>query len=117
MWPESAVTTLREMWSEGFSAALIAEKLGTSRNAVIGKAHRLHLEERRQSGTKIRKPQTHNGGRRRAAPIEKIENGGSNLAIFNASPRVRKLKTRPPELSKNELRAMFAKAWANTSKL
>ena len=113
MWSESTVTTLREMWSGGYSATLIAEAIGTSRNAVIGKAHRLDLEHRKKRTARIKKTQKQNGGR---TPIEKIENEGSNLAIFNASPRVRKVK-RGPDLSKNELRAMFAKAWANTSKL
>ncbi|MAU94985.1 MAG: GcrA cell cycle regulator [Fulvimarina sp.] len=46
-WTDERVEMLRQLWSEGHSASQIAEKLGgVSRNAVIGKVHRLKLESR-----------------------------------------------------------------------
>jgi GcrA cell cycle regulator len=46
-WDESRVETLRRMWAEGASASQIAKELGgVTRNAVIGKVHRLGLSNR-----------------------------------------------------------------------
>jgi GcrA cell cycle regulator len=46
-WTEERIETLRKMWEGGQTASQIAEALGgVSRNAVIGKAHRLELQSR-----------------------------------------------------------------------
>jgi GcrA cell cycle regulator len=46
-WTEERIERLKAMWAEGSTASQIAEELGgVSRNAVIGKAHRLGLEQR-----------------------------------------------------------------------
>ena len=46
-WTEERVATLTKMWEGGSTASQIAEELGgVSRNAVIGKAHRLGLKAR-----------------------------------------------------------------------
>ena len=43
-WTNEKVEKLKELWSKGHTASQIAEMLGdTTRNAVIGKAHRLNL--------------------------------------------------------------------------
>lgn len=43
-WSEPRVADLRKHWAEGLSASQIAKELGgTTRNAVIGKVHRLGL--------------------------------------------------------------------------
>ena len=49
-WTEEKVQKLKELWTKGHTASEIAGMLGdTTRNAVIGKAHRLNLEERAPS--------------------------------------------------------------------
>ena len=46
-WTDERVTTLRRLWLEGLSASQIARQLGeVTRNAVIGKVHRLGLSGR-----------------------------------------------------------------------
>jgi GcrA cell cycle regulator len=46
-WTEERIERLKTMWHEGATASQIADELGgVSRNAVIGKAHRLGLEQR-----------------------------------------------------------------------
>jgi GcrA cell cycle regulator len=47
-WTEERVELLKKLWMEGFSASQIASELGdgVTRNAVIGKVHRLKLSGR-----------------------------------------------------------------------
>ena len=47
-WSPERVERLTQLWLEGLSASQIAEKLGEgiTRNAVIGKAHRLNLKRK-----------------------------------------------------------------------
>src|ERR1700754_5230846 len=46
-WTDERVAQLRQLWGSGKSASEIADLLGgVSRNAVIGKAHRLELSGR-----------------------------------------------------------------------
>lgn len=52
-WTDERVETLKKMWGEGQSASQIAKELGgVTRNAVIGKVHRLGLSNRATGGTK-----------------------------------------------------------------
>ena len=49
-WTEEKVEKLKELWTKGYTASQISEMLGdTTRNAVIGKSHRLNLEARAPS--------------------------------------------------------------------
>ena len=46
-WTDERIDKLKSMWEKGMTASQIAEELGgVSRNAVIGKAHRLDLQSR-----------------------------------------------------------------------
>ncbi|GGB49405.1 GcrA family cell cycle regulator [Blastomonas aquatica] len=46
-WTDERIDQLKTMWEKGLTASQIAEELGgVSRNAVIGKAHRLGLKSR-----------------------------------------------------------------------
>ncbi|HEX2255938.1 MAG TPA: GcrA family cell cycle regulator [Afifellaceae bacterium] len=75
-WTEERVELLRRLWQEGLSASRIASELGgVTRNAVIGKVHRLGLSGRGQPSSSIkrqRKPrlsQNANGPRRPRRPM------------------------------------------------
>jgi GcrA cell cycle regulator len=62
-WTEERVELLKKLWMEGLSASQIAGILGegVTRNAVIGKVHRLKLSGRA-------KPASSQHGRRRWCP-------------------------------------------------
>ena len=50
-WNEEKVEKLKELWGKGNTASQIAEIIGgLSRNAVIGKAHRLNLSSKIKAG-------------------------------------------------------------------
>lgn len=50
-WTDERIEVLRKRWMAGASASVIGNELGCTRNAVIGKAHRLGLE--RPAGQKL----------------------------------------------------------------
>lgn len=45
-WNTDTIARLRSLWAEGLSTAEIGRRLGCSKNAVIGKSHRLDLPAR-----------------------------------------------------------------------
>lgn len=45
-WTDDAVRKLRQLWSEGHSTAEIGRRMGITKNAVVGKTHRLDLPGR-----------------------------------------------------------------------
>ena len=45
-WNESNVARLKELWDQGLPTAQIGKLLGFTKNAVVGKAHRIGLERR-----------------------------------------------------------------------
>lgn len=45
-WNEENVATLQELWASHDPATVIAEKMGTTKGAIIGKANRLGLKAR-----------------------------------------------------------------------
>jgi GcrA cell cycle regulator len=57
-WTDERVETLKKMWAEGQSASQIAKELGgVTRNAVIGKVHRLGLSNRVTGGASKEEPE------------------------------------------------------------
>jgi GcrA cell cycle regulator len=46
VWTPERVTQLGQLWDEGLSTAEIGRRLGLTKNAVVGKAHRLGLKPR-----------------------------------------------------------------------
>ena len=62
-WTEEAIAKLRTLWAEGLSTAEIGRRLSISKNAVVGKAHRLSLPPRpspirRMEGQSAARPST-----------------------------------------------------------
>jgi GcrA cell cycle regulator len=56
-WTEERVTELKKLWAEGHSATQIAKRLGhVTRNAVIGKVHRLGLSGRATPSRPVKRP-------------------------------------------------------------
>lgn len=45
-WTDEVIERLRAFWAEGLSTAEIGRRMGVSKNAVVGKAHRLALPPR-----------------------------------------------------------------------
>ena len=56
-WTEERVEQLKKLWTEGHSASQIANQLGgVTRNAVIGKVHRLGLSGRATPSRPVKRP-------------------------------------------------------------
>lgn len=45
-WTDERIQELKRLWDAGYSASAIGKQIGMSKNAVIGKAHRLGLRAR-----------------------------------------------------------------------
>lgn len=73
-WNDGRVETLKRLWAEGLSASHIATELGgITRNAVIGKVHRLGISARAKSpaaaAPRPRKARVHQQMIRVASPV------------------------------------------------
>jgi GcrA cell cycle regulator len=60
-WTAQAIEQLRALWAEGHSTAEIGRRMGVTKNAIVGKAHRLNLPARpspiRREPGAVRAPQ------------------------------------------------------------
>lgn len=80
-WTDARIEILRREWAAGMSGPLIAERLGISRSAVIGKAKRLGLARRRP------------GRKGNAAKAGQVEIPASPPVLACSQPRVRKRRS------------------------
>lgn len=64
-WTEAQIVDLKRLWAAGQSTSQIGTALGVSKNAVIGKAHRLKLPAR---ASPIRRGSEPNPARRKRVP-------------------------------------------------
>ena len=70
-WTEERVEFLKKLWAEGHSASQIATELGSvTRNAVIGKVHRLGLSGRATPSRPVKRPVRLT--KPRVKPVEKV---------------------------------------------
>ncbi len=71
-WTDQRIDQLKTLWEKGLTASQIADELGgVSRNAVIGKAHRLGLKSR-PSPVKANEPEKKAAPKKAAAPAKPI---------------------------------------------
>lgn len=90
-WPEDAVRMLIRMWVDGDSAGQIGKVMGKTRNAVIGKVHRLGLTRSESTKASIRPRITKSTATKRSS--------------FNLTgPR----KVRPPTLPKEKVNGVLS---------
>ena len=88
-WTSEKVEKLKELWSKGHTASQIAQMLGdTTRNAVIGKAHRLNLEARAPSkqSNAPKSRDSRSGVKRSVAPMSRKAKFQSILLDKNFEP-------------------------------
>ena len=90
-WTDERIERLKKMWADGATASQIADELGgVSRNAVIGKAHRLGLEQRPSP----------------VKPGEEKDKEGRRRAARQAAPRAEAPPPRrPPQPRRAPIRA------------
>ena len=102
-WTDERIDRLKKMWSDGATASQIADELGgVSRNAVIGKAHRLGLDARPSpvkageekekkasapAGAAAKSPPRADGSARRAPSAEPAETGEEDAPRPPRSPQ------------------------------
>ncbi len=78
-WTDDRVELLKKLWADGLSASQIANELGgVTRNAVIGKVHRLGLAGRAKS-TRSSTPRPR--ARPRAKPVMRVPQFSGNAAL------------------------------------
>lgn len=102
-WTDERIETLTRMWSAGQSASQIAKELGgVTRNAVIGKVHRLGLSNRNETdavatNTAAATETTQTQPKAKAAPKEKPASKPAPTAKAETAPKVKPPVTEPPD--------------------
>lgn len=78
-WTDDRVETLKKLWADGLSASQIAAELGggVTRNAVIGKVHRLGLSGRGKTSPSAGQPRPRKPTRPPSHPMTLV--GGARL--------------------------------------
>jgi len=122
-WTDERVEVLKKMWGEGKSASQIAKELGgVTRNAVIGKVHRLGLSNRSgQTSAKAAAPKEKSTGatpeaappkatptpatEAEASPADQAQPVRNNLPIPPRRPIIKAGQPLPPQPSANEVSA------------
>ena len=95
-WNDDNVSRLKELWDQGLPTAQIGKLLGFTKNAVVGKAHRIGLERR---PSPIRRTPVKPDRRKARSPVmpklnfEKSENTEKdNITSFSAfQPKIKNI--------------------------
>lgn len=102
-WTDDRVEILKKMWGEGQSASQIAKELGgVTRNAVIGKVHRLGLSNRTTAGAAAKaEPKAKAAPKvpakaKPAAPVEPEVKTNDHKPDLKTEPAISPNAVRPP---------------------
>src|SRR5260370_13137419 len=79
-WTDQRTELLKTLWAEGLSSSQIGGELGLTRNAVIGKVHRLGLSGRIKSA---------------APPPREPKRGRSHVSHYNGGPKPQRTDVTP----------------------
>jgi GcrA cell cycle regulator len=94
-WTEERVDLLKKLWADGLSASQIAAQLGgVTRNAVIGKVHRLSLSGRAKPAASLRPRKLRTAPLARPSPRHFI--AGNTALKTHAQPAPRRLPAPVP---------------------
>ena len=77
VWNEERLEQLTKLWGQGLSITQIGLKLGVTRNAVVGKVHRMGLPKRQSPIVRSGKPVEPK--RRKLAPLTFADWIGTNV--------------------------------------
>ncbi|MEM8773738.1 MAG: GcrA family cell cycle regulator [Pseudomonadota bacterium] len=109
-WNDERVELLKKLWAEGQSASHIAKELGgVTRNAVIGKVHRLGLSNRNGAGGSDAGTKAKGGAKAKAAakPATKAKTKPEKEATPAPASRIKPIipagQPLPPQPSANEI--------------
>ncbi|MEM9348942.1 MAG: GcrA family cell cycle regulator [Pseudomonadota bacterium] len=109
-WTDERVEILKKMWGEGQSASVIAKELGgVTRNAVIGKVHRLGLSNRAGSASTAKaapekKSKAPAKPKAEPKPEPKTESAAPERALSAAARKIIPAgQPLPPQPSANEI--------------
>ncbi|MEQ8405424.1 MAG: GcrA family cell cycle regulator [Oceanicaulis sp.] len=96
-WTDERVETLKKLWADGLSASQIAKHLGgVTRNAVIGKVHRLGLSGRAAPSRPARRPAARPAPRAAKPAAAKSAQPAAKPAAATAPAPVREVKPAAP---------------------
>ncbi len=101
-WTDERVEILKKLWAEGLSASQIAGELGqgVTRNAVIGKVHRLKLSARAKPSSSSSRP------RAASRTVRRPSTGGSSSSGASAAAAMkRRNMTAAPMMGATALKA------------
>jgi GcrA cell cycle regulator len=108
-WTAEAIERLRALWAEGHSTAEIGRRMAISKNAVVGKAHRLNLPAR---PSPIRRETL--GDAPRQAPVRPLRTAGpmprSTLPQAAAAPSAPTASSQQPAVVRHFPRFSTAKS-------
>ncbi len=106
-WSDERVELLKKLWMEGLSASQIAGQLGdgVTRNAVIGKVHRLKLSARAKPQSSAPRPRPAQRPPVRRPGMGMSGGSGSGGGLGGARPAMRQSMARPQTIGATALAA------------
>ncbi len=110
-WTDERVELLKKLWMEGLSASQIANELGdgVTRNAVIGKVHRLKLSARSKPASAAPRPRSPSRPTvRRASSSGGGAPAGIKRRVINSAPVIGATALKPEEDYAAEMEAELA---------